>query len=225
MDEVANAVFDEPELLSEQPTTPIYDVDIIELCICRLEGFLDCLFDMLVNIGTLRQIGLSNRQDELSSGYPNIPTISVHQQGVPVVRTTSPNEAQTFPVNGSCTKTTLKTPSSDEKYPLVDPATPPSDQSTGSMESDLKEHLRAVNYQAAQPTIRDWSEKSKEGNWSKTSGSWVFRENEAIPWHSAPTEDNRILDLPSLNSKQGLKHPHPSPESTHEAIRPTPDQV
>ena len=63
LDEVADAVFDEPELLLEQPMTPNYSVEIVKLCEDRLAGFVDCLFDLSVTIGTLHQLGLAALQN------------------------------------------------------------------------------------------------------------------------------------------------------------------
>ena len=229
LDEIAEAVFDEPELLREQPMIPVYDIDIIELCIGRLEGFVNCLFDLLVNIGTLRQVRLSNLQEELSLERHGLSTTLASHQGHQIIRTNSLSEPQMSAVDSGITAANIETLNPDEKHPITNPLTPLSDRSTKSIESDLKEHLSAINYQAVQPTIRDWDERSKDSNWSKTSGSWVFQRNEVIPWHSPPAVDYSLPGFSSLHSELENRHPMKSPDPpsdvSHETTRPTPDHV
>ena len=186
---MANAVFDEPELLSEQSAVPVYDVEIVELCICRLEGFVSCLFDLLVNIGTLRQVRLSSLTEELSTSRPKLTA---------VIRSPSFNQPQRSPVDSNITVDVIKQPNNtSEKYITLDLPSPPPDPSVVSEESNPNAYLNTINYTAIQPTIRDWNEKSKNGNWSKTSGSWVFQRQEGIPWHAPPGVNDKPSNFPS----------------------------
>ena len=62
LDEIAQEAMEEPDIMSGPP----YPAEFIEFCEVRLQGLLDCLYDTLFSIGTLRQIALAEKVPRLT---------------------------------------------------------------------------------------------------------------------------------------------------------------
>lgn len=61
LDEIAQEAMEEPAIMS-----PPYSAEFMEFCEVRLSGLLDCLYDTLFSIGTLRQIALAEKAEGVS---------------------------------------------------------------------------------------------------------------------------------------------------------------
>lgn len=57
LDEIAQEASEEPDIMSGPP----YSARFMKFCEVRLPGLLDCLYDTLYSVGTLRQIALAKQ--------------------------------------------------------------------------------------------------------------------------------------------------------------------
>ena len=57
LDEIAQETMEEPDIMSG----PHYSAEFMEFCEVRLHSLLDCLYDTLFSIGTLREIALMEK--------------------------------------------------------------------------------------------------------------------------------------------------------------------
>lgn len=70
LDEIAQEALEEPAIMS-----PPYSAEFMEFCEVRLPGLLDCLYDTLFSIGTLRQIALAEKAERVPILAENMPQV------------------------------------------------------------------------------------------------------------------------------------------------------